>query len=194
MLNLVEQSELMDAQTRNKRKNRLLLYEESDMDDILRKRNDKLRAVQDLKPLYPWSDIFKQGDFIIRKYRGVSKQIVNTKQQIEGINDFRQDLSQARLEALNNHSGGPGRGNIKMDLDDADQKSSFTLSKREQELNLIENLSHQKLAVAIKNLRPHGKLFVSNNNILRMTALERATYLTETLGADQTTILSAANF
>ena len=192
MLNLVEQSELMDAQTRNKRKNRLLLYEESDMDDILRKRNDKLRAVQDLKPLYPWSDRFKQSDFVIRKYRGVPKQIVNTKKQIDGIKNFRDDvfIERGRV-AADPHF--PGRGNVKMDLDDADQKSRDTLSNREMELNLIHKLTPQKLAVAISKLQQPGKLFVSNNDILRMTALERATFLTETLGEDETTILSAAS-
>ena len=82
-----------------------------------------------------------------------------------------------------------------MDLTQADQEAETTEKSRQQELSLIQNLTHQKLATAISHLRPpQGKPFyVSNNEILRMTSVERAQYLTEQLGADETTILSAAS-
>jgi len=195
MINLIEQMEIADAQTRSKRKNRLLLYKVSEMDEVIRKNNDKMQAIQDLKPMFPWTDKFRQGDFIIRKLKGgVQSQIYNTKQQIKKLQDLREEIDQEQIH-LHNIASYPGRGNDKMDLDDAGRETIHTINNREQEKNLLQNLSHQKLAVAIYNLRPQkGKfLYVSDHDILRMTALERATFLTETLGADESTIMSAAS-
>jgi hypothetical protein len=193
MFNLMEQMEIADAQTRNKRKNRLLLYKESEIDEIIRRNTDKIKAMQDLKPLWPWTDKFRQGEFVIRKYKGgVKNQISNTKRQIESIKDFRDEISNAQTD-LNAEPRFAGRGHVANDLIEAETIADSTQSKREQELNLIQSLTPQKLAMAINNLRPKGKLYVSNNDVLRMTALERAAYLTETLGASETMILTAAN-
>lgn len=194
MFSLVEQMEITDAQTRSKRQNRLLLYRESEVDEVLRKNNDKIRAMQDLKPIWPWTDKFRQGEFVIRKYLGVRKQIQTTKRQIDAIKDFRDEIL-LKQSSLSTEPPFPGRGNIQMDLTQADQEAETTEKSRQQELSLIQNLTHQKLAMAVSNLRPPiGKPFyVSNNEILRMTSVERAQYLTETLGADETTILSAAS-
>ena len=193
MFNLMEQMEIADAQTRNKRKNRLLLYKESEIDEIFRRNTDKIKAMQELKPLYPWTDKFRQGEFVIRKYKGgVKNQISNTKRQIESIKDFRDEISNAQTD-LNAEPRFAGRGHVANDLIEAEKNADATQALREQELNLIQNLTPQKLAMAINNLRPKGKLYVSNNDVLRMTALERAAYLTETLGASETMILTAAN-
>ena len=189
----MEQMEIADAQTRNKRKNRMLLYKESEIDEVIRKNTDKIKAMQDLKPLWPWTDKFRQGEFVIRKYKGgVKNQISNTKRQIESIKDFRDEISNAQTD-LNAEPRFAGRGHVANDLIEAETIADSTQSKREQELNLIQSLTPQKLAMAINNLRPKGKLYVSNNDVLRMTALERAAYLTETLGASETMILTAAN-
>jgi hypothetical protein len=193
MFNLMEQMEIADAQTRNKRKNRMLLYKESEIDEVFRRNTDKIKAMQELKPLYPWTDKFRQGEFVIRKYKGgVKNQISNTKRQIESIKDFRDEISNAQTD-LNAEPRFAGRGHVANDLIEAEKNADSTQSLREQELNLIQNLTPQKLAMAINNLRPKGKLYVSNNDVLRMTALERAAYLTETLGASETMILTAAN-
>ena len=192
MINLMEQMEIADAQTRNKRKNRMLLYKESEIDEVIRKNTDKIKAMQDLKPLWPWSDRFRQGEFVIKKYKGVPRQVSNMKRQIESIKDFRDEILQEQAN-LNSEPRFAGRGHIENDLTQAEKNAESTQSSREQELNLIQTLSPQKLAMAINNLRPKGKLYVSNNDVLRMTALERAAYLTETLGASETMILTAAN-
>ena len=193
MFNLMEQMEIADAQTRNKRKNRMLLYKESEIDEVIRRNTDKIKAMQELKPLYPWTDKFRQGEFVIRKYKGgVKNQISNTKRQIESIKDFRDEISNAQTD-LNAEPRFAGRGHVANDLIEAEKNADATQALREQELNLIQNLTPQKLAMAINNLRPKGKLYVSNNDVLRMTALERAAYLTETLGASETMILTAAN-
>ena len=193
MFSLVEQMEIADAQTRNKRKNRMLLYKESEIDEVIRRNTDKIKAMQELKPLYPWTDKFRQGEFVIRKYKGgVKNQISNTKRQIESIKDFRDEISNAQTD-LNAEPRFAGRGHVANDLIEAEKNADATQALREQELNLIQNLTPQKLAMAINNLRPKGKLYVSNNDVLRMTALERAAYLTETLGASETMILTAAN-
>ena len=193
MFNLMEQMEIADAQTRNKRKNRMLLYKESEIDEVIRKNTDKIKAMQELKPLYPWTDKFRQGEFVIRKYKGgVKNQISNTKRQIESIKDFRDEILQEQAN-LNSEPRFAGRGHVANDLREAEKNADATQALREQELNLIQNLTPQKLAMAINNLRPKGKLYVSNNDVLRMTALERAAYLTETLGASETMILTAAN-
>ena len=192
MFNLMEQMEIADAQTRNKRKNRLLLYSEGEMDDIIRRNTDKIKAMQELKPLWPWTDLFRQGEFVIKKYKGVPRQISNIKRQIESIKDFRDEISNAQTD-LNAEPRFAGRGHVANDLREAEKNADATQALREQELNLIQNLTPQKLAMAINNLRPKGKLYVSNNDVLRMTSLERAAYLTETLGASETMILTAAN-
>ena len=192
MFSLVEQMEIADAQTRSKRKNRMLLYKESEIDEVIRKNTDKIKAMQELKPLWPWTDLFRQGEFVIKKYKGVPRQISNIKRQIESIKDFRDEISNAQTD-LNAEPRFAGRGHVANDLREAEKNADATQALREQELNLIQNLTPQKLAMAINNLRPKGKLYVSNNDVLRMTSLERAAYLTETLGASETMILTAAN-
>ena len=187
----MEQMEIADAQTRNKRKNRLLLYKESEIDEVIRKNTDKIKAMQDLKPLWPWSDRFRQGEFVIKKYKGVPRQISNMKRQIESIKDFRDEISNAQTD-LNAEPRFAGRGHVANDLTQAELRADSTQYLREQELNLIQTLTPQKLAMAIHRLRPKGKLFVSNNDVLKMTAVERAEYLTETLGADEPTIMKVA--
>ena len=168
------------------------LYKESEIDEVIRKNTDKIKAMQELKPLYPWTDKFRQGEFVIKKYKGVPRQVSNMKRQIESIKDFRDEILQEQAN-LNSEPRFAGRGHVANDLREAEKNADATQALREQELNLIQNLTPQKLAMAINNLRPKGKLYVSNNDVLRMTALERAAYLTETLGASETMILTAAN-
>tara|TARA_B110000046_G_scaffold25132_1_gene24443 strand:- start:222 stop:773 length:552 start_codon:yes stop_codon:yes gene_type:complete len=181
--------ELMDAETLRKRKNRLLLYDDSTHDARLASRALKIKAMQELKPLYPWSDRFSQGSFlIVSRAKGKRAQIDETTDQLDELNDLLGEL----LNAQADRSGGSyaGIGNEKTDIEMTLSKGEKLLNQRLLEQMLVEENTNNDLSNAIKNLRPDDKT-PDNYTINNMNMMTKAEYLVETLGFGEAAIKAA---
>lgn len=184
-----DRMELMDAETLRKRKNRLLLYDDSTHDARLASRALKIKAMQELKPLYPWSDRFSQGSFlIVSRAKGKRAQIDETTDQLDELNDLLGEL----LNAQADRSGGSyaGIGNEKTDIEMTLSKGEKLLNQRLLEQMLVEENTNNDLSNAIKNLRPDDKT-PDNYTINNMNMMTKAEYLVETLGFGEAAIKAA---
>ena len=184
-----DRMELMDAETLRKRKNRLLLYDDSTHDAMLASRALKIKAMQELKPLYPWSDRFSQGSFlIVSRAKGKRAQIDETTDQLDELNNLLGEL----LNAQADRSGGSyaGIGNEKTDIEMTLSKGEKLLNQRLLEQMLVEENTNNDLSNAIKNLRPDDKT-PDNYTINNMNMMTKAEYLVETLGFGEAAIKAA---
>ena len=178
-----ELSEIIDAQTRAKRKNRLLLYGEAEREDAAYQYDARIKAMMDLKPLFPWTDRLKQSSFVQITTKKRSKgQIDDTKAKINALMDFESDATNEKLSM--DPKPYAGRGNEAHDLDNAISMSHQIQNNRLLEKTLVENANNTMLTSAIKNLRPDidKTSYVSNLQLNRMTLSQKAEYLIETLG------------
>ena len=175
-----DRMELMDTQTMRKRKNRLLLYDDSMRDAMLASKAMKIKAMQDLKPIYPWNDRFQRGSFHMVSFRkGKKNQRSDTADQIMELNDLLDEMFDQK-----DAQGGvsyAGSGNERADIDQAIEKAESLLHFRVLEDALVEESTNAQLGNAIKNLRPDPNS-PDNNTILNMSMMKKAEYLVETLG------------
>ena len=190
---LEDATELMDAQTKAKKRNRLLLVDESQRDQVLARRAVRQRAMQELKPLYPWTDRFLQSSFVaLTSTKGSKKQIADTDAKIAALIQFETDAA-TEHHRIDNEPPYAGKGNDAHDLQSAIKMSHSLADFRMIENDLIKKASNKQLMNSIKNLRPtdpNKPLFISDKQASNMTLSEKAQYLVERLGEDQANILA----
>ena len=192
MMSFEDHMEQMDAQTKKKRKNRLLLYDESLRDEMVESQLVKTRAMMDLRPVAPWTDRFLTGSFHkIPHESGRSKQLAAMNQQLGDLNEF--ETYMLMNEPLGNVKY-PGLGNEKKDFDTALKMTEDRSDFRRAEIDLIESIPFYKLNSAVRTLRPTKKddqNYLTNNQIIHMNIAQKVAYLVETLGKSETEILDA---
>lgn len=175
--------EEMDAQTRAKRKNRLLMFDDSAHDKLISSRLNRIQAMQDLKPIYPWTNVFLQADFRqITEAKGRQYQILDTTQKALEIDDFSDDMKKKQA-ALATQSYA-GRGNEILDIANAYRLSDDLLNVRLLENDLIKRANNDQLTKAIKTLRPSdttSDTYITDKQINDLTMSKKAAYLIETL-------------
>ena len=184
-----DRMELMDAETMRKRKNRLLLYDDSMQDTMLRSKAIRIKAMQDLKPLYAWNDRFNQGSFLIAsRAKGKKHQLEAATNQLDELSEMIVDLLNAQADRANESY--TGLGNELADIETTLSKSHDLMNLRVLEKTLVEENDNADLATAIKNLRPDDKT-PDNLTIQNMNMMTKAEYLVETLGFGEAAIKAA---
>jgi hypothetical protein len=184
-----DRMELMDVQTMRKRRNRLLLYDDSMQDTMLRSKAIRIKAMQDLKPLYAWNDRFNQGSFLIAsREKGKKAQLEETTNQLDELSEMINDLLNAQADRANENYA--GLGNELMDIDDTLSKSGQLQNQRVLEKILVEENSNTDLSNAIKKLRNDVNT-PDNYTINNMNMTAKAQYLVETLGFGESEIKNA---
>ena len=179
----------MDAQTMRKRKNRLLLYDDSMRDAMLASKARKIKAMQELKPLYPWSDRFNQGSFLIAsRAKGKKHQLEETTDQLDELSEMIGDLLDAQADRAS--ASYAGLGNELEDIEGTLSRGERLLNQRVLEQTLVEENTNTDLANAIKKLRKDDKS-PDNYTINSMNMMAKAEYLVETLGFGQDAITAA---
>ena len=184
-----DRMELMDAETLRKRKNRLLLYDDSMQDAMLRSKAIRIKAMQDLKPLYAWNDRFNQGSFLI------ASREKGKKAQLEESTDQINELSQMILDAMDAKADRDtavyaGLGNERDDIQQTLSKGHKLLNQRVLEKTLVEESDNMDLSNAIKKLRTDVNT-PDNYTLNMMNMSTKAEYLVETLGFGEAQIKNA---
>jgi len=184
-----DRMELMDVQTLRKRRNRLLLYDDSMQDTMLRSKAIRIKAMQDLKPLYAWNDRFNAGSFLlVSRAKGKKYQLDEATNQLDELSEMINDLLNAQADRANENYA--GLGNELMDIDDTLSKSGQLQNQRVLEKILVEESTNTDLSNAIKKLRNDVNT-PDNYTINNMNMTSKAQYLVETLGFGETQIKDA---
>ena len=184
-----DRMELMDVETMRKRKNRLLLYDDSMQDAMLASKAIRIKALQDLKPLYPWNDRFNQGSFLsVSRARGKKYQLDEATNQLDELSEMINDLLNAQADRANENYA--GLGNELMDIADTLSKSGQLQNQRVLEKILVEESTNTDLSNAIKKLRNDVNT-PDNYTINNMNMTAKAQYLVETLGFGEDEIKNA---
>ena len=184
-----DRMELMDAQTMRKRKNRLLLYDDSMQDAMLASKAIRIKAMQDLKPLYPWNDRFNAGSFLlVSRAKGKKYQLDEATNQLDELSEMINDLLNAQADRANENYA--GLGNELMDIADTLSKSGQLQNQRVLEKILVEESTNTDLSNAIKKLRNDVNT-PDNYTINNMNMTAKAQYLVETLGFGEDEIKNA---
>jgi hypothetical protein len=184
-----DRMELMDVQTMRKRRNRLLLYDDSMQDTMLRSKAIRIKAMQDLKPLYAWNDRFNAGSFLlVSRAKGKKYQLDEATNQLDELSEMINDLLNAQADRANENYA--GLGNELMDIDDTLSKSGQLQNQRVLEKILVEENSNTDLSNAIKKLRNDVNT-PDNYTINNMNMTAKAQYLVETLGFGESEIKNA---
>ena len=184
-----DRMELMDAETMRKRRNRLLLYDDSMQDTMLRSKAIRIKAMQDLKPLYAWNDRFNAGSFLlVSRAKGKKYQLDEATNQLDDLSEMINDLLNAQADRANENYA--GLGNELMDIDDTLSKSGQLQNQRVLEKTLVEENSNTDLSNAIKSLRSDVNT-PDNYTINNMNMTAKAQYLVETLGFGEDEIKNA---
>ena len=184
-----DRMELMDAETMRKRRNRLLLYDDSMQDTMLRSKAIRIKAMQDLKPLYAWNDRFNAGSFLlVSRAKGKKYQLDEATNQLDELSEMINDLLNAQADRANENYA--GLGNELMDIDDTLSKSGQLQNQRVLEKILVEESTNTDLSNAIKKLRNDVNT-PDNYTINNMNMTAKAQYLVETLGFGEDEIKNA---
>ena len=184
-----DRMDLMDVQTMRKRRNRLLLYDDSMQDAMLASKAIRIKAMQDLKPLYAWNDRFNQGSFLI------ASREKGKKAQLEESTDQINELSQMILDAMDAKADRDtavyaGLGNERDDIQQTLSKGHKLLNQRVLEKTLVEESDNMDLSNAIKKLRTDVNT-PDNYTLNMMNMSTKAEYLVETLGFGEAQIKNA---
>jgi hypothetical protein len=181
--------ELMDAETMRKRRNRLLLYDDSMQDTMLRSKAIRIKAMQDLKPLYAWNDRFNAGSFLlVSRAKGKKYQLDEATNQLDELSEMINDLLNAQADRAS--ASYAGLGNELEDIEGTLSRGERLLNQRVLEQTLVEENTNTDLANAIKKLRKDDKS-PDNYTINSMNMTAKAEYLVETLGFGQDAITAA---
>ena len=149
----------------------------------------RIKALQDLKPLYPWNDRFNRGSFLIAsREKGKKAQLEETTDQINELSEMILDVLDAQADRAT--ASYAGLGNERNDIEGTLSKGHKLLNQRVLEKTLVEESDNLDLANAIKKLRRDVNS-PDNYTINNMTMATKAQYLVETLGFGENEIKDA---
>ena len=185
MKSFAQRMEEMDGQTISRRNKLRTVTPENVVTSAA-----KLEANLQLQPYYPWTNRFEQGEYqLIPDLIGKKKQLKFLNRQMNSLDEF---IYTANTDTLYKEWNFPGAGNQLEDLSKAQRLAYKKLDDRMHEQVVVSTLSNQDLANVIKELRGTD-LSPTNNEILHMTALQKAEFLVEIQRhtADQVQVMHA---